>query len=111
MKLSENIKNFRTFRGITQSQLADMVGKSKNTISNWERGDNFPDPDIIEKLCQIFGVEPNHLFGWEVFPELEAYLESKRNNEARLKELQKKQAELKKEMIALEKEIARRKDK
>ena len=76
MKLSTNIKNFRTFRGITQLQLADMLGKSKNTISNWERGDNFPDPDTIERMCSIFEVTPNQIFGWESNPELDAYLKA-----------------------------------
>lgn len=65
MKLNENIKNFRTFRRITQQELADMLGKSKSVISNWERGENSPDLEICERLCRIFNVTPNELFGWE----------------------------------------------
>lgn len=65
MKLNENIKNFRTFRGIKQQQLADALGKSKSVISNWERGENSPDVESCEKICRILKVTPNELFGWE----------------------------------------------
>jgi len=69
MNIGENIKNFRTFRGISQQKLAEMLGKSKSVISNWERGENSPDLDSCEKMCKIFRVNPNELFGWEVNPE------------------------------------------
>lgn len=45
-----------------------MLGKSKNVISNWERGDNRPDADTIAKMCKILHVEPNDLYGWEPAP-------------------------------------------
>lgn len=63
--IGENIKNFRTFRGIKQQDLADMLGRTKSVISNWERGANSPDVEICEKLCKILRVTPNELFGWE----------------------------------------------
>ena len=45
-KLSENIKNLRVLRGLSQKQLADMLERSPNTISNWEKGSVSPDVDI-----------------------------------------------------------------
>lgn len=63
-KLSENIKKFRLKSGITQEDLSRLLGKTKNVISNWERGDNRPDADTIEVLCKILGVTPNELYGW-----------------------------------------------
>lgn len=63
--LADNIKKFRTLSNLTQEQLASMLGKSKNVISNWERGDNKPDSDIIEDMCRIFKIAPNQLYGWE----------------------------------------------
>lgn len=67
--IGENIKNFRTFRGIKQQELADMLDRTKSVISNWERGANSPDVEICEKLCKILRVTPNELFGWEQNPE------------------------------------------
>lgn len=71
--IGENIKKFRVFRKMTQVELGEAVGRSKNVISNWERGDNAPDLDTLEKLCKILDVTPNQIFGWEVNEEYERY--------------------------------------
>ena len=65
MSLAENIKNARLRKGITQGDLAKKLNKSKNVISNWERGDNKPDADAIALLCEILEVDPNSLLEWE----------------------------------------------
>ena len=85
--LNENIKNFRKFKRITQEELALKIGKSKNVISNWERGDNSPDVDNIDKICQILGVTPNQLFGWEKYQEYEKYIEIMDKKAKKLSEL------------------------
>lgn len=64
-ELNENIKKYRLLANLKQEELASMLGKSKNVISNWERGDNRPDADAIGKMCKILHVEPNDLYGWE----------------------------------------------
>lgn len=99
MKLNENIRNFRTFRRIKQQELADMLGKSKSVISNWERGENSPDLESIEKMCRIFKVTPNELFGWDQNQEYLKYLKD-------LEDYQTKINALRSEMIELEKEIS-----
>lgn len=63
--LAENIRLYRTRSKLNQEELASLLGKSKNVVSNWERGDNKPDADTIEKMCEIFKIEPNLLYGWE----------------------------------------------
>lgn len=83
--LSENIKKFRIFRRITQQEVANSLGKSKGVISNWERGDNQPSPDEVEKLCSLFKVTPNEMFGWEENKDYIRYIEQKKENELRLK--------------------------
>ena len=50
---------------MSQEELAALIGKSKNVISNWERGDNKPDADVIFSLCDILNVDANYLLGWE----------------------------------------------
>ena len=34
--IGNNIKKFREMKGLTQKQVAEMVGKSKNVVSNWK---------------------------------------------------------------------------
>lgn len=98
MNINENIKNFRTFRGIKQQDLADLLGRSKSVISNWERGENSPDLDSCEKLCKILNVTPNQLFGWEKNLEYESYLDRLREYQQRLSKLELEREKLDKEI-------------
>lgn len=109
MNINENIKNFRTFRGIKQQDLADQLGRSKSVISNWERGENSPDLDSCEKLCKILRVTPNQLFGWEKNEEYEAWRERITQTEIEIREIrnqidsyQEKLRKLEKKKSALE---------
>src|SRR5690554_3449747 len=63
--IGDNIKKYRIAKGFTQKEVAKMVGKSKNVVSNWEAGLNKPDADTIEMLLDIFGVDANTLLGWD----------------------------------------------
>lgn len=65
MSLAKNLKEARLRKNLTQDELAKLVGKTKNVISNWERGDNKPDADTIFELCDILSVDANYLLGWE----------------------------------------------
>lgn len=62
--LGENIKKYRLAKGLTQQQVADAVGKSKNVVSNWETGLNKPDADTIELLLEVLDIDANTLLGW-----------------------------------------------
>ena len=86
-KLNENIKNFRTYKGITQQDLANKLGKSKSVISNWERGENSPSPEEVEIMCKFFQVTPNQIYGWEKNPEFEKYKEQVVKVEAQIEVL------------------------
>ena len=109
MKLNMNIKNFRVFRGITQQELAYRLGKSKNVISNWERGDNSPNPDEIEKLCSILNVTPNQIFGWDPLPEYIQYLHDLQTNQRKLDELEIEQSQLMNKLNEIDRKIAEQK--
>lgn len=73
--IGDNIRSFRTFRGLSQKALGDKLGKSANVVSNWETGTHSPDLDTTEKLCQVLDVTPNELFGWETNLEYDRWLE------------------------------------
>lgn len=100
-RLNMNIRNFRIFKGMTQEDLANRIGKSKNVISNWERGDNSPDIECIEKICNIMGVTPNQLFGWEPYKEYEDYKQMMDEKKMELEILQHKKNQLQSEIDSL----------
>ena len=49
--LKNNIKSVRTQQGLSQSQLAEMVGVSRNTISSIETGQFNPTAKLALVLC------------------------------------------------------------
>ena len=55
------LKAARVNAGLTQVQVADRVGTTKNTISNYERGITVPDMDMGRKLAAVYGCTVNDL--------------------------------------------------
>lgn len=49
--LKNNLKEVRSEKGISQQQLADMVGVSRNTISSIETGQFNPTAKLALVLC------------------------------------------------------------
>lgn len=107
-KLSDNIKNLRILRGLSQKQLADMIDRSPNTISNWEKGAVTPDADVLEPLCEIFKVNPNQLFGWEACKELEDFLVEKQGILLEMNTLQLQRAAIDANLRELQEKLNRR---
>ncbi|MDC7243813.1 MAG: helix-turn-helix transcriptional regulator [Sphaerochaetaceae bacterium] len=56
-KLRENRKELE----LTKTELAKLVGVTKDTVSNWELGVSMPDLENIIKLSEIFGVSTDFL--------------------------------------------------
>jgi len=54
MKFGENIRNLREVKKLTQEDLADMVGVSRQTISKWECDESPPRWSNIPALCSVF---------------------------------------------------------
>jgi transcriptional regulator with XRE-family HTH domain len=55
MSLEHPFMKLRESLGLTQRQIAEVVGVTDQTVSNWERGVNLPrlTPMQTAKLCQI----------------------------------------------------------
>lgn len=56
MILSEQIKLCRKQLGMSQADLADAIWVSRNTVSNWERGDTTPDTQSLVLMSALFGL-------------------------------------------------------
>ena len=55
------IKKLRTAEGMTQKQLADMLGVSDKAVSKWERGLGCPDITLVTELSRILSVSVDSL--------------------------------------------------
>ena len=66
MKTKENIKNLRKSKALTQKELADALGVTKTTISNWETGTVDPTGKALSALADYFGVTTDFITGLNV---------------------------------------------
>lgn len=56
------LRRARQERGWSQRVVADRIGAPQDTmITRWERGNAFPSPYYIERLCQLFGMTATEL--------------------------------------------------
>lgn len=60
--LGSQLKVFRNRRALSQIDLADRIGVSKETIGKIERGAAAPSFRTLDKICREFGISPRSLF-------------------------------------------------
>lgn len=65
LKLKNNLKEHRKAAKLTQSQLAERVGSSKNTISSIETGQFCPTAYLAALLCIALDCKFEDLFYFE----------------------------------------------
>lgn len=63
MGLAENIRLFREKKNLHQSDLGRYLGVSAQAVSKWELGKSEPDQSCIVKMCQLFEISSDQLFG------------------------------------------------
>ena len=49
--LSENLKRIRKDNNLSQEQLAEKLGVSRQSVSKWENGEAYPEMDKVLQLC------------------------------------------------------------
>lgn len=65
--LAESVKRARTEQGLSQSQLADMIGIDSRTILNIENCKGNPKMEILYPLLRALNIDPLEVF----YPELQ----------------------------------------
>jgi len=61
MLLHDRIQQLRKARGISQEELAEQMGVSRQSVSKWESGQSVPDVDKVIALAALFGVPTDYL--------------------------------------------------
>lgn len=72
MKLNEKIINCRKKAGLSQLDLADLLGVSRQSVSKWETGESNPEITKIPPMAKAFGVTADWLLSEEEPAETEA---------------------------------------
>ena len=66
MNLSDNLKRIRKENNLSQEQLADKLGVSRQSVSKWESGQAYPEMDKVLQLCQLFNLNIDELLNQNI---------------------------------------------
>lgn len=69
MKFGENLQKLRKEQGISQEQLAEKLGVTRQSVSKWESGSSYPEMDKIVALCNLFHCDLDVLINKDVTEE------------------------------------------
>ena len=61
--LNERIRELRVASGLSQVELADKLGVSKQSVSNWENDNIQPSIEMLVKIARTFNVSTDFLLG------------------------------------------------
>lgn len=61
MTLNERISIARKQSGLSQEQLGEKLGVSRQAVSKWETGQTNPDVAYVAEMCRLFGVSSDWL--------------------------------------------------
>lgn len=81
--IGENLKKQRKLKNLTQEQLADILGVSFQAVSKWERGEGYPDIEMLPTIANCFGVTVDELIGMNELrdaSEVQAILDKAKEN-------------------------------
>lgn len=67
--VGNNIRRVRMARKMTQSDLADLIGRNQRTISNWEKGRRDPGSENLRSIADVLEIAPTELIGHNSAPD------------------------------------------
>jgi len=65
--ISSNITKYRKRMGLSQKDLAEILGTKPSTVSSWEQSVSTPNVEMLSEMCRIFKTTPTQLMGWDYF--------------------------------------------
>lgn len=56
------INELRTKKGISQNELANLIGVSANAVYHWNKRGAMPSLANVEKICEVMGISVEQFF-------------------------------------------------
>ena len=63
MEVANNITKYRKRAGMTQQELADVLGITKTSISNYEQNKTLIDLNSLYDFCNLLNIDINNILG------------------------------------------------
>lgn len=60
--MGSRIAALRKQKGVTQEEMARVIGTSAQAISKWERGKNYPDIELLPAIASYFHISIDSFF-------------------------------------------------
>lgn len=54
--LADNLVMLRNLKGMTQEQVAEVAGVSRQSYAKWEQGETVPDIEKCDRLAKLYGI-------------------------------------------------------
>lgn len=61
----DNLIELRKLNGMSQDELADKIGVSRQTVSKYETGESLPDIEKCKRIAEVFSVSMDDLINYE----------------------------------------------
>ena len=62
---AENLVELRKYHALSQEELAEKIGVSRQTLSKYETGESLPDIEKCKALADVFGITVDDLISYE----------------------------------------------
>ena len=62
-EIGQVLKVAREAKGMTQKQVAELLGRRQQIVGHWETGYAQPDANTLFELCDIYGISIDDAFG------------------------------------------------
>lgn len=89
MTFGERLKKARKEKGLTQRELAQLIGAKNNSVSNWEKDQNTPDGNKLILLIKALNTSAENLICYFDRNDLAMWEKLKNNNPSALTDDQK----------------------
>lgn len=66
MNLADNLKKIRKENNLSQEQLAEKLGVSRQSVSKWESNQAYPEMDKMLQICQLFNLNIDDLLNQDI---------------------------------------------
>ena len=66
MNLSDNLKKIRKENNLTQEDLAEKLGVSRQSVSKWESNQAYPEMDKVVQICKMFNLNMDDLLNQDI---------------------------------------------
>ena len=62
---ADNLVDLRKYHAMSQEELAERIGVSRQTLSKYETGESLPDIEKCKALADVFGITVDDLISYE----------------------------------------------